>query len=104
MTASLRLLAVALFVAAPLTASATSQGHPGTDLDRLSESGNIGNGAIILDDEAQTGASGPVVQTENVMPPDLPPTTTPVPVDGGLSLLALAGAGYAAKRLRARRA
>lgn len=28
----------------------------------------------------------------------------PVPVDGGLSLLALAGAGYAARRLRKRRA
>ncbi len=27
-----------------------------------------------------------------------------VPVDGGLTLLALAGAGYAAKKLRARRA
>ena len=28
----------------------------------------------------------------------------PVPVDGGLSLLALAGAGYAARHLRKRRA
>ena len=32
------------------------------------------------------------------------PDAPPVPIDGGLSLLALAGAGYAAKRLRARRA
>jgi hypothetical protein len=33
-------------------------------------------------------------------PPDLPPNPPPVPVDGGLALLALAGAGYAARRLR----
>jgi hypothetical protein len=29
-----------------------------------------------------------------------PPPETPIPVDGGLSLLALAGAGYAARKLR----
>jgi len=33
-------------------------------------------------------------------PPDLPSNPPPVPVDGGLVLLALAGAGYAARRLR----
>ena len=32
--------------------------------------------------------------------PDLPDDPSPVPVDGGLSLLALAGAGYAARKLR----
>jgi len=33
-------------------------------------------------------------------PPNAPGTPTQVPVDGGLGLLALAGAGYAARRLR----
>lgn len=33
-------------------------------------------------------------------PPELPTDPPPVPVDGGLALLALAGAGYAARRLR----
>jgi len=33
-------------------------------------------------------------------PPDFPPNPAPVPVDGGLALLALAGAGYAARRMR----
>ncbi|HEX8385455.1 MAG TPA: hypothetical protein VF576_04685 [Rubricoccaceae bacterium] len=37
-------------------------------------------------------------------PPDPPPPPPAVPLDGGLSLLALAGAGYATKKLRARRA
>lgn len=38
-------------------------------------------------------------------PPALPPAppAVSVPVDGGLALLALAGAGYAARRLRQRR-
>ena len=35
-------------------------------------------------------------------PPDLPGPRPQVPVDGGLSLLALAGAGYAAHKLRRR--
>lgn len=33
-------------------------------------------------------------------PPDLPADPPPVPVDGGLALLALAGAGYAVRRLQ----
>lgn len=33
-------------------------------------------------------------------PPDPPGTPNPVPLDGGLGLLALAGAGYAARKLR----
>ena len=36
--------------------------------------------------------------------PGVPTEPTPVPLDGGLGLLALAGAGYAAKKLRDRRA
>ena len=34
--------------------------------------------------------------------PGIPSAPAPVPLDGGLSLLALAGAGYAAKKLRDR--
>lgn len=37
-------------------------------------------------------------------PPCPPVDPNPVPLDGGLSLLALAGTGYAARKLRARRA
>lgn len=40
---------------------------------------------------------------EAVNGPGLPGTPTAVPIDGGLGLLALAGAGYAAKKLRDRR-
>ena len=36
-------------------------------------------------------------------PPGFPSAPEPVPIDGGLSLLALAGAGYAVHRLRGRR-
>ncbi|MEM6326560.1 MAG: hypothetical protein AAF791_05525 [Bacteroidota bacterium] len=36
-------------------------------------------------------------------PPPPPPPPPGVPIDGGLGLLALAGAGYAAHRLRRRR-
>ncbi|MEO0559650.1 MAG: hypothetical protein AAF170_15860 [Bacteroidota bacterium] len=46
-------------------------------------------------------SNGPAV--EAVDGPGLPGTPTPVPLDGGLGLLALAGAGYAAKKLRDRR-
>ncbi|MEL6610627.1 MAG: hypothetical protein AAFQ53_00915 [Bacteroidota bacterium] len=34
--------------------------------------------------------------------PTLPPNPPQVPIDGGLGLLALAGAGYAARKLRQR--
>lgn len=47
-------------------------------------------------------SNGPAV--EAVDGPGLPGTPTPVPLDGGLALLALAGAGYATKKLRDRRA
>ncbi|MEM6782143.1 MAG: hypothetical protein AAF624_00215 [Bacteroidota bacterium] len=36
--------------------------------------------------------------------PTVPSAPTQVPIDGGLGLLALAGAGYAARRLRQREA
>ena len=39
---------------------------------------------------------------EAVDGPGLPSAPAPVPLDGGLGLLALAGAGYAAKKLRDR--
>lgn len=47
-------------------------------------------------------SNGPAI--EAVDGPGLPGNPTPVPLDGGLGLLALAGAGYAAKKLRDRRA
>ncbi len=50
-------------------------------------------------------AVAPTEQATNMMPPPNPPTPpAPVPLDGGLTLLAVAGAGYATKKLRARRA
>ena len=94
----IRFLVALALSAVPLTAMAQS------DLDRLS---------------ATRGFSAPHTPgfEARVLPPALPPdeaaaplpggepTQVPgVPIDGGLSLLALAGAGYAAKRLRARRA
>jgi hypothetical protein len=46
-------------------------------------------------------SSGPSI--EAMSGPGLPATPAAVPLDGGLGLLALAGAGYAAKKLRDRR-
>ena len=40
--------------------------------------------------------------TSQTMPPTTPSTPAQVPLDGGLGLLALAGAGYAAHKLRQR--
>ena len=80
---SIRLLAAgALLLAAPAAFAA----GPGTVPDWASSPA------------APTAPSEPVA----VMPPTPPSTPTPVPVDGGLTLLAIAGAGYATKRLRAR--
>jgi hypothetical protein len=45
------------------------------------------------------GSSGEIGANSNATGP-LPPEPDPIPVDGGLSLLALAGAGYAARKLR----
>lgn len=40
---------------------------------------------------------------ESFSPPDPPADPPPVPIDGGLGLLALAGAGFAANKLRNRK-
>lgn len=90
MTISFRVLAAVLLLAAPLAASAAPGG--GSDLDRMSDTGSILGAAPGSD----TPPAGIV--------PDPPPNSDPVPLDGGLSLLALAGAGLAATRLRKRRA
>lgn len=50
---------------------------------------------------APSTPSGPPEMASAPPPPDAPPQ---VPIDGGLGLLALAGAGYAVKRLRDNRA
>ena len=89
---TLRLLAAGLLLSAPLAAVAAPGG--GSDLDRLS-----GTQALI-----PQAAGDDAPPPDEAMPPGAPPDATPVPLDGGLSLLALAGAGYAAKRLRKRRA
>ena len=88
----LRVLAVVLLAVSPFAASSAQD--DGSDLDRLSETGTV------LRSDVQPEAPGPL--DEAVPPP--PPDAAPVPLDGGLSLLAIAGAAYAAKRLRARRA
>ncbi|HEX9951186.1 MAG TPA: hypothetical protein VGB53_05410 [Rubricoccaceae bacterium] len=78
-----------------LPVSALAAPGDGSDLDRLSET------STIMQDEAQPEPSFPL---DEAVPPPPPPDAPPVPLDGGLSLLALAGTGYAARRLRARRA
>ncbi|HEX9953530.1 MAG TPA: hypothetical protein VGB53_17330 [Rubricoccaceae bacterium] len=88
-----RFLTAALVLATPLAASAAP--GDGSDLDRLSET------STVLQDEAQPETPFPL---DEAVPPPPPPDAPPVPLDGGLSLLALAGAGYAARKLRARRA
>ncbi|MEM6783625.1 MAG: hypothetical protein AAF624_07810 [Bacteroidota bacterium] len=42
----------------------------------------------------------PLLEEEWMVGPELPDVPPPVPVDGGLGLLALAGAAYAVRRLR----
>ena len=59
-----------------------------------------------IPDWAAPSPSNPYEATESTaasMGPGVPPQPAAVPLDGGLSLLALAGAGYAAKKLRDRR-
>jgi hypothetical protein len=56
-----------------------------------------------IDRNGTIGESGGIGSMTNQTPPDVPPGNGPpdqIPVDGGLSLLALAGAGYAARKLR----
>jgi hypothetical protein len=60
-----------------------------------------------LPDWASPSATAAPAPTADMTPgtpsPPQPPAEPPaVPLDGGLSLLALAGAGYATKKLRAR--
>ena len=94
MTSPIRLFVAGLLLAAPLVASA-SPGE-GSDLDRLS-----GTDAVL---SAPSPSETPGTSDAAGVPPGPPPDAPPVPLDGGLSLLAIAGAGYAAKKLRARRA
>lgn len=64
------------------------------------------SGAQSVPDWAAPQAAAPAAPSalNNVAPPNPPAAPAPVPVDGGLALLAIAGAGYATKKLRARRA
>jgi hypothetical protein len=97
------LFALALAVSATTSAAPTPDRT--SDLDRLSNTENF-RGRPDSDAAPTSPTGGRIcngVETGNNAPCP-PPDAPPVPVDGGLSLLALAGAGYAAKRLRARRA
>jgi hypothetical protein len=99
--------ALALLLALAFSAAAAATARPvtgGTVLDRLGDTeGVLGTPAADVPsdtpvegrvcDGVETGSNGPCP----------PPTAPPVPVDGGLGLLAVAGAGYAARRLRAQR-
>ncbi len=80
-----RFLLLAAFLAAPIAAFAAgnAQGVP---------------------DWASPSVPEAPMEASNIQAPTPPVTPPIVPLDGGLSLLALAGAGYAAKRLRGRRA
>ena len=84
------ILALALFAAPALTASAQSN---------LEWATPQGGSESVPDDGG--AMSGPGDDARFV--PILPSDPTPVPIDGGLVFLALAGGGLAAKRLRARR-
>ena len=56
-----------------------------------------------LPDWAAPSSSNPYEESESTAAaadPGVPPQPAAVPLDGGLGLLALAGAGYAAKKLR----
>jgi hypothetical protein len=98
MTVRFSLFALALTLSASASAAPTQDG--GSSLDRLSSTENVGSSGEMLAASPASGSGG----TADAVPPPPPPDAPPVPIDGGLSLLALAGAGYAAKRLRARRA
>lgn len=52
------------------------------------------------DPEAVAPEFDPFFEEDDMLGPELPGAPPVVPVDGGLGLLALAGAGYAARRLR----
>ncbi|HEX8386830.1 MAG TPA: hypothetical protein VF576_11640, partial [Rubricoccaceae bacterium] len=80
-----------------------------SDLDRLSGTDGFfdrapqaSDGPTFGNDELDCDGNGTNDTPGNTPCP--PPNAPPVPLDGGLSLLALAGAGYAARKLHARRA
>ena len=87
-TTPMRFLSVLALLALPLVASAAPSDGP---LDALSETPGFER------------AAPPAGVPDEVAAPAPGGAPTQVPLDGGLSLLALAGAGYAARRLRARR-
>ena len=101
-----RLALLALLVFAPAVAFAAPGDSP---LDNMGDTGGIlGSGTTAAPDAGPTASrlcpdgAGGTFETGSTAP--CPPTGAPaVPVDGGLALLAIAGAGFAAKRLRARR-
>ena len=97
----LRVLAVVLLAVSPFAASSAQD--DGSDLDRLSESATFSSAASDPAPQPLAGRICNGVETGSTAPCP-PPDAPPVPLDGGLSLLAVAGAAYAAKRLRARRA
>ncbi len=92
---------LALALALPVAVSAAPTQSSGSDLDRLSSTESVGSSGEMLESRSAPVGSA---QPDELVPPPPPPDAPPVPIDGGLSLLAIAGAGYAAKRLRARRA
>ena len=79
-------LAVAVLLAGMFVTDASSQSLP--DWAAPSSSGSTSSA-----DERLPGHP----------PPNLPDDPNPVPIDGGLSLLALAGGAYAVRKLRNRR-
>ncbi len=85
------LLALALFAAPALAASAQ------TNLEWATPQG----GSESIPSDNGGAMSGPGDDARYA--PGLPDDPTPVPIDGGLVFLAIAGGGLAAKRLRARR-
>lgn len=69
---------------------------PGALAQRLPSWAEAPPPAVAPPEGESTGAESP----PNWGSIDLPDDPDPIPVDGGLALLALAGAGYAARRLR----
>ena len=82
-----RLFALLLAVALVPTALASDTGD---------DSGVASWASPVQPAEAKPDASGPM----NALPPDPGGPVQQVPLDGGLALLALAGAGLAARKLR----
>jgi hypothetical protein len=102
------LIAVALFWASPAQgqSSADNEGGWGSAPNASAtyhESGALGASEIYRESGTEWGTITETLEgTTADMGPTLPGPPSQVPVDGGLSLLALAGAGFAARRLRKR--